>query len=366
MSTSLSIYSIKQHLKTNSQSMKGLKKRKGRNRKSNEDLDQRIKTITNDLDHLKKDFVSSLTFANQINNDRTRNNVNDNTKDKDKTFSIHNNKTKPNIQKIGSSCAVKLNLIVNEPKTNRNYMSLVAKYLSPLKSHRIKKLRAQMQLNTKSTKQKPFYTNLLQFQTDELSSKHIKTQNNQTCSSNEDNKTTQLQSTYHSEIKTQIDINLTHIRSFPICNSIIKSLKILSNSSILTLQERITIVFLNKEISSQSNPYKILTQSYEELIETMKKLQIVAKTSQLLFNAKQLIEIMNAFPSKTAQIALSFIVKENEIQLIDGNDCLSHFLIHLLYVLLQEEENYSSLKGGYRWLFKKYKCRSISKNISMT
>lgn len=351
MRTPLSISSIKMYSKVLSQPIKCSKHH---NRQRNK------------IENSKNEYSSLLSTTSRL-NFKPKEDSNNHTNSLSSSI-----KNTTNLHKINSSSAIIIDPYVNKPKANPYISTNISQLFSPMKSRKLMSMRNQMNLNTekpKRRKKKQIAINSLQFNAND-NNKITPIKNSkahQTMTSNqgitEDSKSTQLHSTYHSDIKTPMNVNLAQIPNFKPSEGKIKALRILSNSLILTTQEKISLSYLNKDILSHSDPHKILIHTYEYLIKNMKRLQLEVNKTQLLFNARKVIEDINNYPSKTTQIALSFITKDKEYQLIGGDDSISHYLIHLLYVLLQEAENYSSIRDGYRVLFNKYKCNSISNII---
>ena len=134
-------------------------------------------------------------------------------------------------------------------------------------------------------------------------------------------------------------------------------------NSVIPVEDKITLSYLNKDILSNIIPSDVLSDSLPAI---QRSIEIKQKKLNCTEEEKIIIDKMTAYPSKTAQTGLNFLTKERESEIIDSNDVSSKELARMIYCCLGETgvNDYESVKEAFEHIFSKFNVNSIKKLFS--
>ena len=140
-----------------------------------------------------------------------------------------------------------------------------------------------------------------------------------------------------------------------------KALYILINkTNLLSFQEQITTMYLNKEQLSLNLPYNILNEKLSQLTNLITKHELNEKP--LTTSEKELVEKLTAFPSSHSEKGLNVLSKERENELINNNTHVESELVKMIFTCLNRQneiERYATNAKAYDYLFRYYGVSSI-------
>jgi hypothetical protein len=144
-----------------------------------------------------------------------------------------------------------------------------------------------------------------------------------------------------------------------------KALYILINKTkLLTHQEQITTIYLNKEQLSLNLPSNILNEKLNQLNNTLTKLELNEKA--LNANEKSIIDKLMLYPSSHAEKGLNVLTKERESELIKNDTQVEIELVKMLFICLNrknEVDGFNTNANAYDYLFRCYGVNSIKSLI---
>ena len=140
-----------------------------------------------------------------------------------------------------------------------------------------------------------------------------------------------------------------------------KALYILINKTdLLSFQEQITTVYLNKEQLSLNLPSNILNEKLSQLTNLITKHELNEKP--LTTSEKELVEKLTSFPSSHSEKGLNVLSKERENELINNNSQVENELAKMIFTCLNKQneiEGYATNVNAYNYLFRYYGVNSI-------
>ena len=140
-----------------------------------------------------------------------------------------------------------------------------------------------------------------------------------------------------------------------------KALYILINkTNLLSFQEQITTIYLNKEQLSLNLPSNILNEKLSQLTNIITKHELNEKP--LTTSEKELVEKLTAFPSSHSEKGLNVLSKERENELINNNTQVENELTKMIFTCLNKQneiEGYATNANAYNYLFRYYGVNSI-------
>lgn len=140
-----------------------------------------------------------------------------------------------------------------------------------------------------------------------------------------------------------------------------KALYILINKTdLLSFQEQITTIYLNKEQLSLNLPSNILNEKLSQLTNLITKYELNEKP--LTKSEKELVEKLTAFPNSHSEKGLNVLSKERENELINNNTQVENELAKMIFTCLNKQneiEGYATNANAYNYLFRYYGVNSI-------
>ena len=138
-----------------------------------------------------------------------------------------------------------------------------------------------------------------------------------------------------------------------------KAIFISLNSDIVPYNEKLKLLNLNEEISSQVSPNDIYNDALSNINNKIKLL----KQQPIEEDEKAILDKISIYPSKTAKTGLNFLNKQKESELINNDNELNQKLLEMIYICSGENLNKNqSIQESYEYLFKKFDVDSI-KNL---
>jgi hypothetical protein len=139
---------------------------------------------------------------------------------------------------------------------------------------------------------------------------------------------------------------------------------LLNKTKLLTHQEQITTIYLNKEQLSLNLPSNILNEKLHQLNNTLTKLELNEKA--LNANEKSVIDKLMLYPSSHAEKGLNVLTKERESELIKNDTQVEIELVKMLFLCLNkknEVDGFDTNANAYEYLFRCYGVNSIKSLI---
>ena len=172
-------------------------------------------------------------------------------------------------------------------------------------------------------------------------------------------------------IPEQINYSISLLRKKQKLDSKYKAIITLSNSLILTDEEKIKLKFLDKKLYNKidvpdSYTNKLIFGFKKDFDNSSSEDDLSSKD----FNRDNSVSINNAndelnktiFPSKTCQVGINLITKKKEELIYSDTTDLGKELCFLLYILLELEDKFDknkSLRDLFQYLFDNFKVNSI-------
>lgn len=139
---------------------------------------------------------------------------------------------------------------------------------------------------------------------------------------------------------------------------------LINKTKLLTHQEQITTIYLNKEQLSLNLPSNVLNEKLNQLNNTLTKLELNEKT--LNANEKSVIDKLMLYPSSHAEKGLNVLTKERESELIKNDTQVEIELVKMMFVCLNkknEVDGFDTNANAYDYLFRCYGVNSIKSLI---
>ena len=139
---------------------------------------------------------------------------------------------------------------------------------------------------------------------------------------------------------------------------------LINKTKLLTHQEQITTIYLNKEQLSLNLPSNVLNEKLNQLNNTLTKLELNEKA--LNAYEKSVIDKLMLYPSSHAEKGLNVLTKERESELIRNDTQVEIELVKMLFVCLNrknEVDGFDTNANAYDHLFRCYGVNSIKSLI---
>ena len=139
---------------------------------------------------------------------------------------------------------------------------------------------------------------------------------------------------------------------------------LINKTKLLTHQEQITTIYLNKEQLSLNLPSNVLNEKLNQLNNTLTKLELNEKA--LNANEKSIIDKLMLYPSSHAEKGLNVLTKERESELIKNDTQVEIELVKMLFICLNrknEVDGFNTNANAYDYLFRCYGVNSIKSLI---
>ena len=163
-------------------------------------------------------------------------------------------------------------------------------------------------------------------------------------------------------IPEQINYSISLLRKKQKLDSKYKALLTLSNSLIISDEEKIKLKFLDKKLYNKISTPLIYTDKY--ILELKDELNNSYSSDVDISLKENNEEELNKtiFPSKTAQAGINFIIKRKEELIYNDTSNLGKYLCNLLYIILELQDKYDKnkeLKDLFVYFFEYYNIKSI-------
>ena len=135
-----------------------------------------------------------------------------------------------------------------------------------------------------------------------------------------------------------------------------KAIFISLNSDVVPYTEKLKLLNLNKEISSQVSTNDIYN---DELVNIYNKINLL-RQQPIEDDEKAILDKISIYPSKTAKTGLNFLNKQKENELMNDEIEINKKLLEMIYISCGDQlKDNQTLKDSYQQLFKKYNVDSI-------
>ena len=312
---------------------------------------KRYLVVLTELEEMKVEFMTNISQANEyINTIKKDTNIinsnfplNNNTNINDNIVSRHHKlQTNLNIPNIEQKCLMRSsvkNILRQCPKYNKPLSSTTSPISSP-KKYNPKASSTTTKPHSPIQSKKP------------SQKKHSKSKHKPT---------TPVPFNVPSQKAQTSDNNNNIIPSSPfIMSSKLKALYVLvNNTSLLTYNEKIKVIFLNQHLLHLHHIPNIRNDSLLHVQNKITKLKL--NETKLNSNEQDVVNKLTMFPTETAMKGVDALCKGNE--LLFGNDSgVERDAMKMVFTCLnktKDAERFDNVKQGYEWLFNEIGVCSI-------